>query len=526
MATIAEALAAALRQHQAGQLAEAEALYRQILAVDPRHADALHLLGVIAHQVAKHELAVELIGQALALNGTAAQYHNHLGDALRALKRLPAAVESYRRALDLDPTLAAAHLSLGAIAYGAADFAAAAASYRSAAAFAPGNAEAHANLANALFQQGLSAEAVEPYRRALALRPEDASTHANFGLALSDLGHLDQAIEHCRRAIAINPEFSSAHNNLGLALLLKGDFAGGLPHHEWRWKVEGLRMGGRRFDRPPWRGEALQGARILLHAEQGVGDTLQFLRYAPLVARAGGTVLLEVHRELKRLAASVVGASEVVAQGETLPQFEQHCPLLSLMLAFGTDLGSIPAEVPYLSAPKPLVQQWRERLGRGRGKRVGLVWAGRPEHRRDRDRSLSIGALAPLAAIHGVNFFSLQKGPRAAEAKNLSDGVAIEDIAPMLGDFAETAAAMAALDLIITVDTSVAHLAGATGRPVWVLLPRIPDWRWLLDREDSPWYPTVRLFRQAKAGDWASVIDRVAAELRRWVANGGGAGST
>jgi len=526
MATIAEAFAAALKQHQAGQIADAEALYRQILAVEPRHADSLHLLGVIAHQVGKHDAAEGLIRQAVAINGAAAQYHNNLGNALRSLKRPAEAIESYRRALDLDPTLPAAHLSLGALAYEAGDYPAAAANYQSAVAFAPGSAEAHANLANALFQQGLTEDAVEPYRRALALRPEDVSAHANLGLALSDLGHLDQAIEHCRRAVALKPDFSSAHNNLSLALLLKGDFAAGLAHHEWRWKVEGLRMGGRRFERPPWHGEPLEGARILLHAEQGAGDTLQFLRYAPLVARMGGTVLLEVQPELKRLAASVPGASEVVAQGETLPHFQQHCPLLSLMLACGTDLGSIPGDVPYLSPPKALVQQWRARLGQGRHKRVGLVWAGRPEHRRDRDRSLPLSALAALAAVEGVRFFSLQKGPRAAQVGSVTESLALEDIASALGDFADTAAAMAALDLIITVDTSVAHVAGATARPVWVLLPRIPDWRWLLDRDDSPWYPTARLFRQAKPGEWNPVVERVAAELGRWAASDSGGDST
>lgn len=518
MATVAEAFAAALRHHQVGQLAEAEALYRQILAIEPNHADALHHLGVIAHQVGRHEVAVELIGRAIALNSAMAQYHNNLGNAFNALKRLPEALQSYRRAVDIDPTLASAYQSMAGIAYAAGDFATASVNYRSAVAFAPGNAEAHANLANALFQQGVTAEAVQNYRRALALRPDDASTHANFGLALTDLGRIDEAIEHCERAIAIKPDFSSAHNNLGLALLLKGDFATGLPHHEWRWKVEGLRIGGRRFDSDPWRGEPLGGARILLHAEQGAGDTLQFLRYAPLVARVGGMVLLEVPPELKRLAQSIKGVSEVVATGEVLPQFDRHCPLLSLMLAFGTELHSIPSEVPYLAPPKALVQQWRARLKNWRGKRVGLVWGGRPEHRRDRDRSLPLSALAPLAGVEGVHFFSLQKGPPALQAREPPAGMLLHDISTELADFADTAAAMAALDLVIAVDTSAAHVAGATGRPVWILLPRIPDWRWLLDREDSPWYPTARLFRQIRAGDWAPVIDHLTRELRRWSA--------
>lgn len=515
--TVAEALASAVQHHRSGRFAEAEALCRQILAAEPQHADALHLLGVIAHRTRHYEPAAKLIGRAIALNGDAAQYHISLGNALLAMQRNPAAMQSYRRAIDLDPTLAAAHYGLGQIEYANKDYAGAAKSYHAAITYAPNLSQAHSHLANALFQMGRLEEAVDSYRRALALNPSDASAHSNLGLALQDLGLVDEGIEHCQHAIALQPDFAAAHNHLGLALLLKGDLEAGLPQHEWRWHVRDLRMGGRRVDQPAWRGEPLNGCRILLHAEQGAGDTLQFLRYAPLVAARGGRVLIEVPPELKRLAMSLKGVEEVIGLGEALPAFDQHCPLLSLPLAFGTTMASIPSEVPYLAAPEPLLADWHARLAASARPRVGLIWAGRPEHRRDRERSIALAALAPLAAT-GATFYSLQKGPAAQQAKTPPPGMVLHDLGEALGDFADTAAAMSALDLVIAVDTSPAHLAGAIGKPVWLLLAHAPDWRWFLDREDSPWYPTARLFRQTTRGDWASVIARVGAQLQRYIA--------
>jgi tetratricopeptide (TPR) repeat protein len=517
MMTAADALATAVQHYRSGQLAEAETLCRQIIAAQPQHADALHLLGVIAHQTGHHESAVKLFGRAIAINGDAAQYHISLGNVQVAMKRNHEAMQSYRRAIELDPRLATAHYQLGLLEYGNNDFAGAANSFHAAITHAPNSAKAHAQLANAQFQMGRLEEAVESYRRALALNPSDAQSHSNLGLALQDLGLVDEAIAHCQRALALQPDFPAAHNHLSLALLLKGDFETGLPQHEWRWRVRGLGMGGRRFDQPAWRGEPLNGGRILLHAEQGAGDTLQFLRYAPLVAARGGRVLIEVPPELKRLASSMKGVEQVIGKGEALPAFDRHCPLLSLPLAFGTTVATIPGEVPYLAAPEPLLADWRTRLAASARPRVGLIWAGRPEHRRDRDRSIALATLAPLAAT-GATFYSLQKGLAAAQTKTPPPGMVLHDLGEAFADFADTAAAMSALDLVITVDTSPAHLAGAIGKPVWLLLAYAPDWRWLLDREDSPWYPTARLFRQATRGDWASVIARVAVELRRYAA--------
>jgi tetratricopeptide (TPR) repeat protein len=513
--TVAEAFAAAAQNYRSGQTGKAEALCRQIIAAQPEHADALHLLGVIAHQTQHLEAAAKLLGRAIAANGGVARYHDSLGNVLRAMKRNAEAAQSYRRAIELDPASANAHFALGQFEYDNNDFESAAKSFLAVIAASPESATAHARYANSVFQLGRVQEAIESYRRALALNPNDAMTHTNLGLALHDLGLVEEAVEHCQRAVALRPNFPAAHNNLGLALLLKGDYAAGLQHHEWRWQVAGLRIGGRRFAKPAWRGEPLNGETILLHSEQGAGDTLQFLRYAPLVAARGGRVVIEVAPELKRLAVSVKDVAQVVVTGEPLPEFAQHCPFLSLPLAFGTTLATIPHEVPYLAVPEPLLAEWRARLPAGAGPRVGLVWAGRAEHRRDRERSMALATLAPLADT-GATFYALQKGPAAAQAKSPPAGMVLHDLSEALTDFADTAAAMAALDLVISVDTSPAHLAGALARPVWLLLTHGPDWRWLLGREDNPWYPTARLFRQSKRGDWASAVERAAAELKRY----------
>jgi tetratricopeptide (TPR) repeat protein len=517
MMTAAEALASAVQHYRAGRLAEAETVCRQIIAVQPQHADALHLLGLIAHRTRHYQAAAKLISSAIAINDDVARYHHSLGNVLQALQRIPEAMQSYRRAIERNPTLAIAHHRLGLLEYANNNFAAAAKSFAAATVHAPNFAKAHAQLANTLSQMGQLEQAVDSYRRALALDRTDATSHSNLGLVLQDLGLLEEAIEHCQRAIALQPNFPAAHNHLGLALLLKGDFKNGLFHHEWRWRVRDLRIGKRRFNQPAWRGEPLNGARILLHAEQGAGDTLQFLRYAPLVAARGGQVIIEVPQDLKRLATSLKGVEQVVGKGEPLPAFDQHCPLLSLPHAFQTRMETIPNAIPYLEAPEPLRADWRVRLAASASPRIGLVWAGRPEHRRDRDRSIALAALAPLADT-GATFYSLQKGPAVEQARTPPAGMVLHDLGDALGDFADTAAAMSALDLVITVDTSPVHLAGAIGTPVWVLLAHAPDWRWFLDRDDSPWYPSARLFRQKTRAHWEPVITSVAAELRRYIA--------
>jgi len=296
--------------------------------------------------------------------------------------------------------------------------------------------------------------------------------------------------------------------------LVSGDLRAGWPQCEYRWRIAGS-VPTRVLPAPVWRGDApLEGKTILLHAEQGLGDTLQFLRYVPLVAARGAEICLEVQPSLLPLLAGYPGTASVLARGETLPPVDFHCPLLSLPLAFSTGLDSIPAPVPYLHAPGDRVARWRELTGPARGPRVGLVWAGNPGHANDRNRSIPFTLFRPICApLAGVQFFNLKIEASQADAVALAGTPGIVDHSAMVRDFADTAALVAQMDLVISVDTSVAHLAGALGKPVWLLLPFSPDWRWLLDRDDSPWYPSMRLIRQTRIGEWNAVLNRVRREL-------------
>jgi hypothetical protein len=297
-----------------------------------------------------------------------------------------------------------------------------------------------------------------------------------------------------------------------MLLLLRGELREGFEKYESRWRLETLPPRG--FPAPLWNGEDLSGRTILLHAEQGYGDTIQCLRYVPQVAARGGWVVLEVPKELLGLARRLPEVGQLLARGDALPRFDLQCPLFSLPRAFATTIETIPAQVPYLSAEPEAIARWRIRLGERPGLKVGLAWAGSPQHRNDARRSIAIETLLPLLRLEGVRWFSLQVGERAADLARLPGGL-VTDLSPDLIDFAETAAVIGNLDLVIAVDTASAHLAGALGRPAWVLLRARPDWRWLLEREDSPWYPSLRLFRQHRPGDWEEVVRRVAAALER-----------
>jgi len=468
-------------------LAEAEALYRQILVIDPRHADALHLLGLLAHRAGRSDVAVELIRQAIALKPNSAETHSNLGIALKDQGQLDQAI-----------------------------------------ALKPDFTEAYYNLANALKETGQLDDSIAEYRQAIALEPDLPEAHSNLGNALRDKGQLDAAIAACRQAIALKPDLPEAHVNLAFVMLVQGDFLRGWEEYDWLWKVKDAASPQRNFTQPQWDGRPLEGRTLLLHAEQGFGDAIRFIRYLPRVARRGGNIILECQPELHRLFRTMAPDLQVVAKGQTLPAFDLHCPLLSLPRAFSTDLGKIPRTVPYLHANAAEAALWRERIAgpgssispsgsdrpSGPDLKVGLVWAGNPAHTNDRNRSLKLASLAPLAEVPGVRFFSLQKGPATAEAKAVLASFDWIDAAEDLKDFADTAALLANLDLVIAADTAVVHLAGAMGRPVWTLLPFAPDWRWLLGRSDSPWYPTMRLFRQSSIGDWASVIAEVREQLQ------------
>jgi tetratricopeptide (TPR) repeat protein len=643
----------ALQCQQSGRLAEAQALCRQVLALEPRHAEAWHTLAGLAHQSGGGAAALQCVQRAIDANPTAAVYHASHGVILTALGQSDAAIEAYREALRLDPSFAGAHANLGNLFKEKGQWQQAIQAYRQALSLRPDHPPTLHNLGLALRHEQKLSEAIETFarvvqlqpqmmdsrlqlseclreahradealaeaRRALAMRPQSPAAQTSVGMALQECGRLEEAITEYRRAIALDPKYGAAYTNLGFALevqgrsseavavlrkaaelepavsaihlnlgnsltslgqyedaqkeleqaialktqgpevftnlgklqtelgnfddaianfnralalqpdftmamwnwanvlLLRGDFENGLPKFEARRQIEAFRSNtvssGAMWDRQP-----LAGKQILLHQEHGFGDTIHLIRYARTLLERGASVGLLCHPALKRLLSGQCGLERVVDYGQALPPYDFHCPLSTLPLRLGTTLLSIPADVPYLFPEQPLLENWKALLGREpAGPKVGLVWAGNPKHLSDRDRSIELKAFEPLAAgFKAPRFYSLQTGPAAEQAKSPPAGMELVDWTDRLTDWAQMAALIECLDLVITVDTAVAHLAGAMGKPVWVLLAFLPDWRWMLEREDSPWYPTMRLFRQKTREDWSAPIGRVADELKRF----------
>jgi len=549
----------ALADHRAGRLLQAQAAYRQILTIDPARADAHSDLGAALNDLGRPADAEASYREALRLRPNYPEAHYNLGNVLRDLGRPAEAEASYREALRLRPIFPEAYNNLGLALRDLGRPAEAEASHREAVRLRPNSPEAHNNLGAALFALGRPAEAEASYREALRLRPifpeaynnlgaalrdlgrpaeAEAShreavrlrpifpeAHSNLGAALYDLSRPAEAEASYREALRLRPNYPEAHNNLGYALLLAGRLEEGWKECEWRWKTKIFSGAARYFLAPLWRGEAIGGRTILLHAEQGLGDTLQFCRYAPLMV-SGARIILEVQAPLVRLLSRLPGITQIIARGDRLPPLDLHCPLMSFPLAFGTTLDTIPAVTPYLSADPALAAHWQERLVGLDGLRVGLVWAG---WRRlnfpaaaaiDRRRSIALKALAPLGAVSGVSFVSLQKDGPAAEVADPPHGLMLHDFTTELHDFEDTAALIVNLDLVISVDTAVAHLAGALGKPVWLLNRFDTCWRWLLNRDDSPWYPTLRQFRQPNLGDWDSAVCAARDALYRLMAGG------
>ncbi len=652
-----ETFAKALQHHRSGQLAEAENGYRQVLATMPRHADSLHLLGLIAQQNGHIDAAIGLIQQAIAINGTAASFHctlgnallekgqgsdalacfhkaigldprlveahvnlgcalseagqvdpairhfrlalairpdlalvhNNLGDALRRQGRLDDAVASCRKALQLDPGYPEAHVNLGSALMLLERLDDAVACFRNALALRPDLVAAQINLGNALAQQEKPDDAIAWFLKAITLQPNHADTYNNLGKVLMDQARVDEAVSCFTWATTLRPDYCDAHLNLSgafqsrsrldealvharqaealapdrietlvglgstfraqgrlddaiasferaiarcpdgrqlprihadlaMALLAHGDFERGWEEYEWRTQVMGP---GRDFGVPQWRGEPAVGRTLLVHAEQGFGDTLQFCRYASLAAERGLRIVLEVQKPLVRLLRGLPGVESVVARGDALPHHDLHCPMMSLPLALHTTLETIPARAPYLHADADRVASWKRRLA-ARGcatPRVGVLWAGNSHDTKlrlalvDRRRSIAPAQLAPIFDVPGVQFFGLQK-----DGPNAPSDFPLIDLMSEMDDFADTAALVSTLDLVIAVDSAVAHLAGALGRPVWLMDRFDPCWRWLLGRSDSPWYPELRIVRQPTPGDWEPVIARIADDLRGFTA--------
>jgi tetratricopeptide (TPR) repeat protein len=548
----------AVTLQQNGAYAEAEELYREILVLRPKHFDAIQLLGALALQSGRLEEGIALLKQAVTINGMQAPIHSNLayayntlhrykealasanralalradfvdalnnrGNALAGLDQPAEALVSFERALALQPEFAQGWSNRACVLRDLGRPADALASCDQAIALQPNYADAWSNRANALSDLNRPEDAQQSYQRAIELAPALADAWNNLGLTLVDLGQHAQALVSYEHARTLNPAFAEAHWNESLCLLQMGRLAEGWQKYEWRWDRNRIKASKRVFAKPLWLGDfSIDGKTVLLHAEQGLGDTLQFCRYVAMVAALGARVLVEAPPELMRLLSKLAGAAELIEQGRQLPPFDCHCPLLSLPLAFRTEMATIPAATPYLFADAHASQRWAERIGNNApgALKVGLVWAGgnRPHvaelRKNDARRSITLDTLRPLFEVPQVQFYSLQKGP-AAQQLALATGLAerVIDYTDELADFADTAALVANLDLVISVDTAVAHLAGALGKPVWILNRFDTCWRWMLEREDSPWYPGAQLFRQPALGDWASVIPSVQAALR------------
>jgi len=489
-----------------GRSEEALACYDRAVALHPDYPEALCNRGVVLHALNRHGEAVASLDRAIALRPDIAEAHSNRGNALKSLKRFAEALASYDRAIGLRPSYAEAWCNRGTVLHELTRYDDAVASFGQALALQPDYAAAHSNLGATLHDLGRHDEALACYDRALAITPDYAEALCNRGATLSELMRHDEALANYDRALALQPDLPEAHWNEASLRLLTGDFARGWEEYEWRWKRDSLARTVRDFRRPLWRGDQpLEGKTILLHSEQGFGDSIQFCRYVPRIAARGARVLLEVEQPLQRLMRGLDGTADVIVKGAALPDFDLHCPLLSLPRGFATELASIPWDGPYLQAASADVAAWEQRLGSKGRPRIGLAWSGRTTHHRDHHRSIALRTLLRLLDLDAT-FVSLQKEVRAGDVAELHRHHEILQFADRLGDFADTAALIAALDLVITVDTSVAHLAGALGCPTWILLPYVPDWRWLLGRDSSPWYPSARLFRQDAGRDWTGVI--------------------
>jgi tetratricopeptide (TPR) repeat protein len=539
----------AVALHRQGRLREAEKLYARALKAAPDNFDALHMLGLIKAQGHRMGEAHRLISAALKLNPKAGDAWINLANVLHALKRDGEALDCLDKALALNPgdlhalqSRGSALLSLnraqdaldcfdrlvklnprngealfnrGVAKARLGQHAAALPDFDAVLASVPGHAEALYNRGTALLELGRSAEALAALERAVSAVPSHIKAWNNRGRALQELNRHKEAAESFARAIALQKDNADAHFNRALELLAFGKWAEGFAEYEWRWKRSGMIDTRRAYRGPLWLGEyPLRDKCILLHAEQGLGDTIQFARYAPLLARSGARVVLEVHPALKNLLAGLDGIVSCHARGEDLPRYDVHCPLGSLPFALKTEAASIPSDIPYLRAEDARLAKWRPRLEALPGKRVALSWAGNPNHVNDRNRSIDARLLEPLMAVEGVSFVSIQRDLRNGDAEWLARQPRLLALGGELDDMADTAALLTLVDLTIAVDTSVLHLAGALGRPGWALLAFAPDWRWTLTGEQSPWYPQLRLLRQAAAGDWPSVIARAAGELK------------
>jgi Flp pilus assembly protein TadD len=505
-----------------GRIDEAREAFETALRLKPDLAGARINLAVVSKEQGDHarskshfQEAVVHLRESVRLRPDLARSHADLAYALAELGRFSESAASYRRALWLQPRDPESLNNLGNALRELGQLDEAESCTREAIRLFPAYAEAHGNLGNVLAEANRLAEAQSAYAEAIRLRPNYVEAHGNLGNVLADSGQLAEADAAYAEAIRLQPDYAEAHLNRSFLWLAKGDYDRGFAEYEWRWKTKKLRDETPR--KPPWSGDALDGRTILLRTEQGFGDTFQFIRYAPLVKASGGRVLLECEPALMKILEGVAGVDALVPIGSQ-PAHDVQRPLMSLPLVFGTTLETIPASVPYLFAKPGLVDHWRGKLAALDGFKVGIAWQGNPKFKRDRGRSIPLAEFEPLAKIAGVRLIGLQKGSGADQVGKPDLRFDLTDLGPdrdeAEGAFVDTAAIMMGLDLVITSDSAIAHLAGALGVPVWVALGAVPDWRWMLDRDDCPWYPTMRLFRRSKLAGWNEPLQRMADELQ------------
>jgi tetratricopeptide (TPR) repeat protein len=486
----------------------------RFIALQPDSAEAYFKRGNILKVLQRPEEALASYDRAIVLKKDYAEVYHHRGDLLEELQRWEAALESYDQALHYKPDYAAAYCNRGNVLKTLQRFEEALKSYDRAIALQPGLAAAHYNCGIVLQKLNRIEEAVDSYDRMITLRPDYAAAHYNRGNALKDLRRLEEALASYDRVLAIQSDHPMANVNKALIQLLLGNYVEGWKLYEWRWKHELLNEA-RRFTQPLWLGaEPLENRTLLIHSEQGLGDAIQFCRYARLAEEKGAKVILEASQSLMALFKTLPGNVMLVEKGKPLPDFDSYCPLMSLPLAFKTTVETIPVGIPYLSADPPKRNYWRKKLGGTTKPKIGLVWSGSSDFKNNQQRSIVLKMLKPLLELP-FEFHSLQVEYREGEKIFLESLQNLDDHSEELRDFSDTVALMTEMDLVISIDTAVAHLAGAMGKKVWVLLPYIPDFRWMLERSDSPWYPTAKLWRQPKAGDWETVIRDVVGSLKR-----------
>ena len=497
------------------RLDEALASYDRAAELRPDDPLILNSRGTVLRELKRFPEALDDLNAVIALRPDFSEAFNNRGNVLQDIERYEEALLDYEKAIALRPDNAGAFTNRGNLYKQLNQYDQALTDYDKAIALEPNHSEAVYNRGTTLMELKQYDQALADFDRAIPLNPGHAEALYNRGTMLMGLKRIDDAIANFDQAIALKPNYANAYWNRALARLLLGCSSEGWGDYEWRWRTDQMQLGWREFVQPQWHGDIdITGKTALLHSEQGFGDTIMAARYVRQVVDRGARVIVEARSPLTSLMQQIEGI-EVITQGQPIPRFDLHCPMMSLPRAFDTRTESIPAEVPYLWAPPAHLQKWQRRLPHTGRLRVGLNWAGSETFKHDATRSIGLARMLPLLGCTDIEFFALQKDLRPGDAELLEKHPQLTQLGPEIETFADTAAIVSHLDLVISSDTALVHLAGALGKPVWVLLQFVPDWRWLLDREDSPWYPTARLFRQERIDDWTGVVEKATEELKR-----------